>query len=67
MALFFPEAPCVQPLDVADDVLASWIAELLSDLDAGLSHRSGRMRPLPSAYRGLKTSRHSAPVSSHWS
>ncbi|GGU77447.1 hypothetical protein GCM10010211_49210 [Streptomyces albospinus] len=31
--LFFPEAPCVQPLDVADEVLGSWIAELLSDLD----------------------------------
>lgn len=52
--LFFPEAPCVQPLDVADDVLASWIAELLSDLDAGLSHRSGRIRPLPSASRGWR-------------
>ncbi len=31
--LYFPEAPCVQPLDVADDVLGGWIAELLSDLD----------------------------------
>ncbi|NUL21825.1 histidine phosphatase family protein [Streptomyces lunaelactis] len=31
--LFFPEAPCVQPLDVADDMLGGWIAELLSDLD----------------------------------
>jgi probable phosphoglycerate mutase len=32
--LYFPEAPCLQPLDVADDVLGGWIAELLSDLDA---------------------------------
>ncbi|MFJ5105326.1 histidine phosphatase family protein [Streptomyces sp. NPDC088554] len=34
MPLFFSEAPCVQPLDVEDDVLGGWIADLLSDLDA---------------------------------
>ncbi|MFY1676674.1 histidine phosphatase family protein [Streptomyces sp. WMMC905] len=32
--LVFPEARCGEPLDVADDVLGGWIAELLSDLDA---------------------------------
>lgn len=31
--LFFPEAPCVQPLDVAHHMLGGWITELLSDLD----------------------------------
>ncbi|GFH34882.1 histidine phosphatase family protein [Streptomyces pacificus] len=33
MPLFFPEAPCVQPLDVPDGVLSGWIAELLTDLE----------------------------------
>ncbi|WP_327431390.1 histidine phosphatase family protein [Streptomyces sp. NBC_01236] len=37
LPLFFPEAPCVQPLDVQDDVLGGWIADLLSDLDAEAS------------------------------
>lgn len=37
MPLFFPEAPCVQPLDVADDVLGGWIADLLTDLDTEAS------------------------------
>ncbi|MGW0992002.1 histidine phosphatase family protein [Streptomyces sp. NPDC002523] len=32
MPLFFPEAPCVQPLNVADDTLTVWIEDLLSDL-----------------------------------
>lgn len=34
MPLFFPEAPCAQPLDVADDTLDGWITQLLSDLDS---------------------------------
>ncbi|MFG2850904.1 histidine phosphatase family protein [Streptomyces mirabilis] len=37
MPLFFPEAPCLQPLDVQDAVLGGWIADLLSDLDAEAS------------------------------
>jgi probable phosphoglycerate mutase len=33
MPLFFPEAPCVEPLLVSDEVLLDWIGALLSDLD----------------------------------
>ncbi|GGM90807.1 histidine phosphatase family protein [Streptomyces fuscichromogenes] len=31
--LFFPEAPCVEPLSVPDDVLPDWIEALLTELD----------------------------------
>ena len=40
MPLVFPEARYVEPLDVADDPLGDWIAELLSDLD-----KEGRQDP----------------------
>lgn len=32
MPLFFPEAPCAEPLAVPDDVLFDWIRVLLSEL-----------------------------------
>ncbi|GAA2623328.1 histidine phosphatase family protein [Streptomyces vastus] len=34
MPLFFPEAPCIEPLMVPDEVLPDWIGTLLTDLDA---------------------------------
>ncbi|GHK05419.1 hypothetical protein SY2F82_72160 [Streptomyces sp. Y2F8-2] len=33
MPLFFPEAPCVEPLAVSDEALHGWIGTLLTDLD----------------------------------
>ncbi|MFJ7059982.1 hypothetical protein ACIQVA_20055 [Streptomyces microflavus] len=33
MPLFFPEAPYVEPIAIADDELPVWITALLSDLD----------------------------------
>lgn len=33
MPLFFPEALCVEPLSVRDEVLPDWIESLLTDLD----------------------------------
>ncbi|GAA3160047.1 hypothetical protein GCM10010451_04840 [Streptomyces virens] len=33
MPLFFPEAPCIEPLSVPDDVLPDWIGALMTNLD----------------------------------
>ncbi|GGN82454.1 hypothetical protein GCM10011579_070090 [Streptomyces albiflavescens] len=33
MPLFFPEAPCAEPLTVFDEALREWIGTLLTDLD----------------------------------
>ncbi|MER6080190.1 histidine phosphatase family protein [Streptomyces sp. NPDC001833] len=35
LPLFFPEAPCAEPLSVPDDLLLDWIGALLADLDKG--------------------------------